>query len=276
MRKESVREVGTLKYFRERIMRYNVHPEIKKDVEAFQDFFLSVGRAYIIVAFTEFFGMESLTGEPTRNIPPQNRSRVANKQHLKKTFDAFVDTYILQECDEEVPIELQDKVMNYGLCVIEFTVLLQQMIDTVHEGDGERLLVNMKYLLLMFKAKSNYSKYAIEGMRFITQVKCTLSQQLATRVTYGRFVNTARKKGRNLETDLAMEHTIKSTKNLINAMGANKTEASVQRATRAVSGVQQIVHSYDACSNVTPASTAHARKGADKDEQLMIADLMKL
>ena len=276
MKKESVREVGTLKYFRERIMRYNVHPEIKKDVEAFQDFFLSVGRAYIIVAFTEFFGMESLTGEPTRNIPPQNRSRVANKQHFKKTFDAFVDTYILQECDEEVPIELQDKVMNYGLCVIEFTVLLQQMIDTVHEGDGERLLVNMKYLLLMFKAKSNYSKYAIEGMRFITQVKCTLSQQLATRVTYGRFVNTARKKGHNLETDLAMEHTIKSTKNLINAMGANKTEASVQRATRAVSGVQQIVHSYDACSNVTPASTAHARKGADKDEQLMIADLMKL
>ena len=276
MRKESVREVGTLKYFRERIMRYNVHPEIKKDVEAFQDFFLSVGRAYIIVAFTEFFGMESLTGEPTRNIPLQNRSRVANKQHFKKTFDAFVDTYILQECDEEVPIELQDKVMNYGLCVIEFTVLLQQMIDTVHEGDGERLLVNMKYLLLMFKAKSNYSKYAIEGMRFITQVKCNLSQQLATRVTYGRFVNTARKKGRNLETDLAMEHTIKSTKNLINAMGANKTEASVQRATRAVSGVQQIVHSYDACSNVTPASTAHARKGADKDEQLMIADLMKL
>ena len=69
--------------------------------------------------------------------------------------------------------------MNYGLCVIEFVVLVLQMIDTVHEGDGNRLIAIVKYLLLMFKAKSNYSKYAIETMRFITQVKCTLTEQMS-------------------------------------------------------------------------------------------------
>ena len=94
--------------------------------------------------------------------------------------------------------------MNYGLSVIEFVVLVMQMIDTVHEGDSDRLVVIVKYLLLMFKAKSNYSKYAIEPMRFITQVKCTLTAQMAARVLNDRFVNLSGKSGHNMETDIAM------------------------------------------------------------------------
>ena len=35
MKTQSVREVGTLKYFRERIMRHNVYSDIKKDVDGF-------------------------------------------------------------------------------------------------------------------------------------------------------------------------------------------------------------------------------------------------
>jgi len=85
-------------------------------------------------------------------------------EYFEQTFGSFVDRYVLHDNLNEIQCDPEDKVMNYGLCVIEFVVLVMQMIDTVHEGVGERLIVVVKYLLLMFKAKSNYSKYAIETM----------------------------------------------------------------------------------------------------------------
>ena len=115
-----------------------------------------------------------------------------------------------------------------------------QMIDTVHEGDGDRLIAIVKYLLLMFKAKSNYSKYAIVTMRFITQVKCKLTEQMAVRVIYGRFSNPNGKPSHNMETDIAIEHTMKGTKVLINGMGANKTQKAGQRVRISVGEVHYI------------------------------------
>ena len=276
MKTQSVREVGTLKYFRERIMRNNVYSDIKKDVDAFQDFLLSVGRAYLVAAFTDFFGMDSTTDQPTRHIPPKDMTRTNQEEYFQKTFGSFVDRYVLHDNLEEIQSDPEDKVMNYGLSVIEFVVLVMQMIDTVHEGDGDRLVVIVKYLLLMFKAKSNYSKYAIETMRFITQVKCILTAQMAARVLNDRFVNPSGKPGHNMETDIAMEHTIKATKVLINGMGANKTQKAVQRATSSVGGVQCICQSYDKNSDVTPNSTAHSRKTAKVDELCMVQDLQTL
>ena len=275
MKTQSVREVGTLKYFRERIMRNNVYSDIKKDVDAFQDFLLSVGRAYLVAAFTEHFGMDS-TNQPTKHIPPEDMTRRSQEQYFQETFGSFVDRYVLHDNLEEIQSDPEDKVMNYGLSVIEFVVLVMQVIDTVHEGDSDRLVVIVKYLLLMFKAKSNYSKYAIETMRFITQVKCTLTAQMAARVLNDRFVNLSGKSGHNMETDIAMEHTIKATKVLINGMGANKTQKAVQRATSSVGGVQCICQSYDKNSDVTPNSTAHSRKTAKVDELCMVQDLNNL
>lgn len=276
MKTQSVREVGTLKYFRERIMRHNVYSDIKKDVDGFQDFFLSVGRAYLVAAFTQYFGMDSTTNQATEHIPPQDMTRANQVEYFEQTFGSFVDRYVLHDNLEEIQSDPEDKVMNYGLSVIEFVVLVMQMIDTVHEGDGKRLIVIVKYLLLMFKAKSNYSKYAIETMRFITQVKCTLTAQMAARVINDRFVNPSGKPGHNMETDIAMEHTIKGTKVLINGMGANKTQKAVKRATSSLGGVRCICHSYDKNSDITPNSTAHSRKTAKADGLCMVQDLKNL
>ena len=167
MNPQSVREVETLKYFRERIMRNNVYSDIKKDVDAFQDFLLSVGRAYLVAAFTEYFGMDS-ANQPTKHIPPEDMIRTSQEQYFQQTFGSFVDRYVLHDNLEEIQSDPEDKVTNNGLSVIELVVLVMQMIDTVHEGDGDRLAVIINYLLLMFKAKSNYSKYITETMRFIT------------------------------------------------------------------------------------------------------------
>ena len=130
MKTQSVREVGTLKYVRERIMRHNVYSDIKKDVDGFQDFFLSVGRAYLVVAFTEYFAIDSSTNKPTAHIPLQNMTRANQVEYFEQTFGSFVDRYVLHDNLKEIQCDPEDKVMNYGLCVIEFVVLVMQMIDS--------------------------------------------------------------------------------------------------------------------------------------------------
>ena len=50
---------------------------------------------------------------------------------------------------------VDDKVQKYGLSLIElFIVLNMQLNDTIYEGDGDRNVINWKYLLWVFKANN--------------------------------------------------------------------------------------------------------------------------
>ena len=170
----------------------------------------------------------------------------------------FVDYHVFH-----LGVTVDDKVQNYGLSLIELFIVLMQLNDTIHEGDGDRNVINWKYLLWVFKANNKLSKYAIEGMYLLTSVKCMLIHQVSEPVIWGRGTNKKGKIGVNMPNDLEMEHTIKSTKNLITSMGANKTEKAVLRSSMAVTGVSESLHASDESPNVKPPSTAHTKKSAD-------------
>lgn len=61
-----------------------------------------------------------------------------------------------------------DRLLNYGLRVIQLGVMLMQLNDTESEGDGDRSLINWKMLMLYFRCRHRGMKYAYEAMRFIT------------------------------------------------------------------------------------------------------------
>ena len=153
MNQNSTREIGTLKYFRERIMHYNVPTTVKNNPDAYEEFFVSVGRAYLVEAFLEFFGMEDTESEPTKNLPEQNASLEAKKEHFDKVLGKFVDYHVFQ-----LGVTVDDKVQNYGLSLIELFIVLMQLNDTIHEGDGDRNVINWKYLLWVFKANNKIVK----------------------------------------------------------------------------------------------------------------------
>ena len=91
---ESVREDGTLKFFREKYNRRNVTPDkITKSFEGCEQFLLSVGKAYILEAAL-----------PSKHVPPvgiQHMSKERKSAYFHKHIGAFVDEFVMADPDKE-------------------------------------------------------------------------------------------------------------------------------------------------------------------------------
>ena len=142
----------------------------------------------------------------------------------------------------------------YGLNILELCIFLMQMKDTCSEGDGERNNINKKRLLLYFKRFNSFSNYALEMFVSIAQVEALASEEMAHRLTWGRFVNWNGGKGKNIECDAAQEICNRTCKNVVKSMGPNKTQKAMTRASKAAAGIQQIVSVFDKVSGSHKAS----------------------
>ena len=277
---ESVNQVGTLKYFREKFNRRNSTPsKVLDSYEGSEELFISVGRAYIISAALAFFGMSTVEDLPSKNTFPANicQETLENK---KKAFDdifgRFMDEFLFQKNASADVIEEDDFVTNYGLCFIFLTILLLQMKDTAAEADGERNLINQKLLLSVFKSMGTYSKYAIEMFISIAQIECMLTPHLAEEFKWGFFVNWRGGDGKNIEDDLAQEIQNRLSKSIVQRMGSNKTLQSISKVCKATNGITEVEEQFDRSVGLHKSSVQHTTRDSLKDELEMINDLMAL
>ena len=260
--------------------------------------------------------MESIEGEPSKNVPPPNilhKPKEDKKKYFDEIIGKFVDEYVIHDPDaekirryeatqercnntchdhaysrgnealqktpqmERVSLDNdEDFVRNYGLQVINLTVLLLQLKDTAAGADGDHDTIDEKLLLSFFKYSINYSKYVTEMLLAILQKEALLTERMAEKLRWGKFINWKDGKGRNIENDLAQEMNVKLAKSLIASMGANNTKSAITRATKAVAGIREIIDNYDSSSGVPPSSTRHARRSSKQDEVNMIRDLRKI
>lgn len=172
--------------------------------------------------------------------------------------------------------DLEDRVMNYGLQVLQLGVLLMQLNDTEREGDGERALRNWKLLLLHFRSRSHAKKYAYEAMRLITYTRALYTEKMATRILHGQFMNIKGGAGNNVANDLKMQHLIKYNKVVLHDLCGNKTLKAIQRGTKATHGLQSVINAFDNQCNIAPDSTKHTHKSKSEDEALMINKLKNI
>ena len=274
---QSSSEKGTLKYFREKYNRKNVTPaKVLDSYEGSEELFLSVGKAYIVSALLQFFGMTSVDDMPTKNTFLCNISRMndtVKKEYFDNTIGKFVDTYVFQGLPGN---EGDDFVKNYALCFIYLTLVVLQMKDTAAEGDGDRNLINQKLLLTIFKSLGQYSKYAIEMFHSIAQMEVMLPKKQAEEFKRGFFTNWSGGKGMNIEDDLVQEICNRLSKEIVQRMGANKTIDSISKACKAVGGIKSIVEQFNNSSGIHKVSAKHAVRSAADDEVNMINEIMKL
>ena len=199
--------------------------------------------------------------------------RSSDKHFLLQTFITYAPKCTLD--DSKKPKSQDDHLLNYGIWIIQFGLIMMQLNDTENKGDGERAVRNSKQLIL-FRTSKHAKKYAFEMFRLISKLKCQMTQQMAARTIHGRFVNWKGGKGGNCPNDLKQEHLVKFTKKLIRGVGAQKTEKAVNRATSAACGLQQIIEQFDKVSNVLPESTAHTYRNVESDIRDMIQIIQDL
>lgn len=126
------------------------------------------------------------------DIPQGDASKAAKKKYLEELAGQIVDDYVLNtdrykeianrimgdqgqtqgedssECDDM--LAYQKALMEYGLLLLNFK-------DVISEGDGERNLRCWKFFLLHLRNDKRSTKYALEALYMMFQVKLTVISQ---------------------------------------------------------------------------------------------------
>ena len=175
--KNSAREQGTLRYFREKLQRRNVTNDVKH-YEDCEQLFLSIGKCFTMEALLEFFRMESKEDRIKRNRPPYYILEVDDnkKKYYDSVLDKFVDQFLINspndnddDNDEESSPTNNDFVTNYSLCLLKHYFIFLDFKDAVKEGNGETIAILHKQLVPHFKALPGFNNYAIEMLISVVQ-----------------------------------------------------------------------------------------------------------
>ena len=279
--KNSGREKGTLRYFREKLNRRKVTKDVK-NYEDCEQLFLSVGKCFVVEAFLEFFQMDDATCKPAQNAP--NYACVITdeqkKKYISNTLDKFIDKYIFDDNNEDGDEDeneessfSSDGVCCYSVNVIKSFIVLADIKDAVATGNGKHLTTLHKQLLVHFFAASGFNEYAIEMLINIMQIEIFLSEAEAHKCRWASTVNWNGGDGKNIEIDLFQEVRNKDMKSLIKSMGANKTEKAIERASKASGGVKKTVEAFEKQVKLHHKSSTHSHKSSLEDEKIIMADL---
>ena len=129
---------------------------------------------------------------------------------------------------------------------------------------------------MYFKSSHYFHNYI--HLKCIAQIKAQIaSEEMSHRSTWGRFMNWHGGKGRNSACNMAQEICNWVSKDVVKAIGLNKTQKAMEmRASKAAAGVQQIVKRLNKVLDVKRVSQAHIHKSVTKDEVIMVQDLRKI
>ena len=118
--------------------------------------------------------------------------------------------------------------MEYACSVLSDGLLLMEFRDAIHEGDGERLMRCWKLMMTYFFS-SGHRKYALEAFNLQAAINATQHEfpRLAQDLIQSRFINTHGGAGRNIPTDLFMEHLNRTLKDYMKGLGANISEKAI-------------------------------------------------
>ena len=155
----------------------------------------------------------------------------------------------------------KDDMYNYNVCLTRYGLLRKEFYDAIKEGDGSRILMSWKFLLMHFTADNKGStKYALEALYLILQVKSVLSPRQAHRLMWNRSV-----KGNYSNVPLDLEHDNKMVKEAVKKLNGNITEKSVNKIVKSEAIARGMLESFDRTMHIMRRSGKHLVRSDEKD-----------
>ena len=154
--------------------------------------------------------------------------------------------------------QTNDDVYLYAYEVITLGLVWYGYRDACREGDGDRVLLIWKFLLLIFRVakRKNYSK---EAAILLVQDNFLLTKRQAAQLRYSRFINAHGRQGCNIPCDLFMEHLNRQLKSVIGNMGSSIQPTTIANAARAIGVVHDICSVFEKELKSQEESGYHAK-----------------
>ena len=110
-------------------------------------------------------------------VPLSQRSRASLSEH-SRVFPQWLQV-VQDEPTTTLSIQKKapDGVLNYASAVLNDGLLLLEVRDAIHEGDGPRLLRCWK-LMMMYWRHGGHTKYALETLHLLGAIQTTQHQEL--------------------------------------------------------------------------------------------------
>lgn len=160
----------------------------------------------------------------------QYKRPTALRKH-EHNVHSHLDAKYSAEVELEQPTICTDLVFSYTKKVMTLFLLREEHNDSLHMGDGDRIMRVNKYLMLLCKA-SNCPKYAYGMLEAQAQVNILLPPRLAFNVTWNRVVNNQGRVDTNLPVDLDLEHDNGYFKDEVKTYRGDFTEKTLKRVSR--------------------------------------------
>ena len=253
--KKSGCDKGTLYQLKNVIHRTSVPSDPEDNMNAAEDFMQTVLEGYIVGAANELMGSK---WEGT----------------LPDLAEKIVENYVRILVDKAV--QSTDEVFTYTVAceVISLGLLWFNYRDATQEGDGNRVMMIWKFLLLVFKS-SGRRNYAKEAAMMLLNYHCIYSDQKAAQIKNSRFVNTVGRKGCNIPCDLFMEHLNRRQKRVIRHMGSNVQPPSLVRAAKAIRVVNSVCTVIEEETRGRSESNRHSKPSSSKDFKQLLEQIIE-
>ena len=199
----------------------------------------------------------------TAPTPQSHKQQRVLPQWLQASRDEPTTTQCVQK-------NTPDGVNNYASAVLNDGLLLLELRDGIHEGDGPRVICCWKFMMLYWR-HSGHTKYSLETLHLLGAMA---TPRVAHELTWWRFVNNRGGAGNNLPVDLFMEHLNHTLKDYFASTCANVSEASIVRVSKSLHSLLQISKQFDRTSGVKPISLHHSRREYGTDLELILKELV--
>ena len=135
-----------------------------------------------MAAALNLFGMDTVSEQPQEHTWPPELVPVAsadfNWEYIDDILGTFVDEYVMPSITFDLTSTSrkgseENGIRNYACSLMKDCLVID---DSVHKGDGERMMIVWKLLLLYFRV-TGHRNYASESVNIVAQTQaCSVNE----------------------------------------------------------------------------------------------------